>query len=533
MVKVVKLISNHHYTHHADDDRDIIFGTDTDDWISGDSESDIYGFYWPAKLDEAQIIAPSKGNWGRLIGRQIESHGDGEYAFAAVEVNMDGAKPIAIDEYIDAGGGVDVVHGQNGNDWIYGGEGGDFLWGEWGEDVLMGGAGDDFIDTGVGMDSVNGGSGNDTVNNINASGGDFLDGGADYDKLRLERSSGAFTFDLMTGVGDVFAPGQYFNAINFEELVYVGSKARDDVKGGDNRDNLKGMSGNDNLEGRGGNDEIDGGTGSDVLNGGAGNDRIFGGAGKYKDFINGMEDNDELHGGDGDDVIHDGDGDDTSYGEDGNDTMFTGKGNDTVYGGAGNDTIMEADVDDPGVRQRAEVYEGKYTSDFNDVIYGEGGSDTIYGGSGYDAIEGGADNDTIDGGSGGDFIYGGSGIDSISGGTGIDRLAGGADKDFFNFGFDDFEENSVKPGTLFSSDEIRDFQLGLDKVNLLGVNHMLGGTLFFDDQDGTPDENGEIMVESVGIDQRMTVDFDGDGSANLIIRFTAIDVPLSANDFIL
>lgn len=173
MVKVVRMTSPGNYNHLSENHRDAIFGTSGHDVIVGDDET----FYtsWSGPIyDDPQIISPSKGNWGKwkdLGSLLIISNPEDE--FAAVKVNMDGAKPIAIDEYIDGGGDWDIIHGLNGNDWLVGGAGDDFLWGGNDHDVLMGGADNDFLDTGTGLDSANGGDGNDTVNNIDAGGGDF------------------------------------------------------------------------------------------------------------------------------------------------------------------------------------------------------------------------------------------------------------------------------------------------------------------------------------------------------------------------
>lgn len=534
MVRVIRMSSPGNYNHLSDHHRNAIFGTGGHDRIVGDNETVFtYGNNAP---DLGQAINPSKGDWGTWVDPEpawLIWSGSAS-SFAYVKVNKETNNTFVIDEYIDGGDDWDIIDGRDGDDWLVGGKGDDFLYGGNGQDVLNGGADIDFLDTGTGYDSAYGGEGDDWFNNPDAGGGDFLDGGAGYDKLRLERHDGAFMFDLMTGVGDIFVSGFYFNAINFEELAYFGGSDVDKVKGGDNRDNLQGGGGDDDLEGRGGNDQIDGGAGSDVLDGGGGNDMILGGIGAYKDIISGGEGSDEIHGGDGDDAIHDGNDDDTSYGEDGHDTMFTGKGNDTIYGGKGNDTIIEADADDPANATNAPTRH--IPNVYNDVIWGDEGKDTISAGTGTDWINGGDDGDTIDGGSGDDTILGGKGIDNIHGGEGYDKMSGGADKDFFNFSLDDFTKDE-NTGRHHSSDVIIDFRQDIDRLNFIGLTeHVTGGKFFLDDQNGTPGEAGEMMFSELNGNTLLEINLDNAGDMTLMIEFKGMaydpNNPFSMGDVI-
>jgi len=83
------------------------------------------------------------------------------------------------------------------------------------------------------------------------------------------------------------------------------------------------------------------------------------------------------------------------------------------------------------------------------------GNDVVYGGVGADTINAGAGNDYIRGGEGADWLVGGEGIDMLAGGAGNDTLWGGVDADKFVF--------SAQAG---DADVIRDFQNGVDKINL-------------------------------------------------------------------
>ncbi len=100
---------------------------------------------------------------------------------------------------------------------------------------------------------------------------------------------------------------------------------------------------------------------------------------------------------------------------------------------------------------------------------------TIYGTSGYDTINGDADaeiiygndgGDTINGYEGNDYIYGGNGSDSMTGGTGndtisagmtgSDTLTGGAGNDVF----------VLERPTAYVTQEITDFSVGQDKLDI-------------------------------------------------------------------
>jgi len=104
-------------------------------------------------------------------------------------------------------------------------------------------------------------------------------------------------------------------------------------------------------------------------------------------------------------------------------------GADTINGNAGADTINGNDGTDtlnggPGIDLIKGGSEG-------DVINGGAGNDTLYGDDGAggtdgpDTMDGGAGDDVMDGGEGRDFMSGGTGDDVMDGGTGGDVLCGG------------------------------------------------------------------------------------------------------------
>jgi Ca2+-binding RTX toxin-like protein len=118
-------------------------------------------------------------------------------------------------------------------------------------------------------------------------------------------------------------------------------------------------------------------------------------------------------------------------------------GNDTLDGGLGDDRL-----------------EG---GDGNDMLVGGGGHDTLIGGLGTDTLFGDDGNDSLNGGGGNDTLNGGSGQDVLIGDVGADTLTGGAGADIFEFG-------AITHSTVSARDIITDFQAGLDKIDLSGID---------------------------------------------------------------
>jgi Ca2+-binding RTX toxin-like protein len=129
----------------------------------------------------------------------------------------------------------------------------------------------------------------------------------------------------------------------------------------------------------------------------------------------------------------------------GADSMQGAGGIDSFRGWAGNDTLRGGDGDD--------------------FLFGDAGFDSLFGDSGNDVLNGGLGNDKLQGGLGADTLLGGVGDDVLTGGPGRDVLVGGRGADKFVF-------NALTQSgtTVQTADLIRDFQSGIDKIALTGID---------------------------------------------------------------
>ena len=264
----------------------------------------------------------------------------------------------------------------------------------------------------------------------------------------------------------------------------------DTIIGGDAGDDFRGADGDDRLNGGGGDDTLDGGAGLDTIIGGAGDDELTGGSGA-----------DELSGRLGDDTI---------LGGSGNDSVLGGAGHDSISGAAGNDDI------------------GGQTG--NDTIRGGNSADTLRGGAGDDDLRGDAGNDLIRGGTGNDALKGDKGADTLRGGGGDDTLTGSSDADTIwgGAGADVFEYLRISDSAPSARDTIRDFQQGLDRIDLSEVAEFTfrGGSGF--------SGGGTASVRFTTTQNRTDIrlDSDGNGSQDAVIQLTGV-FDVTASDFIL
>ena len=389
-------------------------------------------------------------------------------------------------DVLNGGAGNDTLNGGAGNDQLLGGDGDDRLLGASGNDLILGGAGQDSLYGGLGADTLHGEAGNDVLYGeagddvlLDYSGHNSLFGGDGNDRLE-------------TGLGH-----DLLNGGNGNDLL-SGGGGHDTLYGGAGNDVLDGGAGNDLLEGGDGNDLLRGGDGSDLLSGGEGNDTLNGNQGH--DTLNGQGGNDLLLGEDGNDVLRGGPGNDLLYGGAGHDLMQGDPGNDTLYGGAGNDTLSGGIGDD--------LLDG---GDGDDTIRGEGGNDSIVGNLGNDLLFGGEGDDTIIGNQGNDTLSGGDGSDRLEGGAGSDIMTGDAGADVFVFtGLASFDR---------SIDYITDFERGIDRIDLSGLGLRYIGS---DDFTGAKEVRCETLSSG---NQRLVIDVNGDGNADLTIDLGVIPAP--------
>lgn len=385
-----------------------------------------------------------------------------------------GGGGTAGDTGVDSGGAVDTfpptfeiveVDGTAGADVLIGDADNEHMEGFRGDDVLFGGAGDDQLDGGIGDDRLEGGPGFDSY-----------DGGPGTDTLTFRVGDGPAVVDLQTNA--VQHAGTFEFAIEVENVT--GSVYGDTLLGDDHDNLLIGGGGLDLLGGRLGDDTLDGGAdgayatwaGSegavtvDLAQGAAtewdgGSDTliaIVGAVGTdHDDTLRGDQQANRLEGGGGADRL---------AGRGGDDILVGGDGADVLDGGAGRDL---ADYSGGGPA-RVSLATGE-------ALDSSGSVDTLTG------IE------DIVGSLGRDVLVGDGGANRLEGGVGRDTLRGNGGADTFVFNDD-----------LDFGDTIRDFQSGLDRIELDAVT-VGTGQVNFDDATNRltldPEDGGPVLIAIV------------------------------------
>lgn len=184
------------------------------------------------------------------------------------------------------------------------------------------------------------------------------------------------------------------------------------------------------------------------------------------------------------------------------DTLIGKLGEDVIYGTIWNDRL-------------------KGTND-DDKIYASLGNDRLKGKNGDDILEGGQGNDFLYGGHGKDTLYGGSGKDSLTGGKDDDILVGGLGSDILTGerGSDKFvfkQGDSLLKGEF---DIIKDFQVGLDKIELQGWGDIDASSWF-----------GEVVSQGSLANTSKGVLFNVDSGGQLLFKDINLD-DLSSSDFV-
>ena len=394
---------------------------------------------------------------------------------------------LAGNDIIKAAEGDDTVLGGVGNDYIYGEDGDDILDGEEGNDYLFGGNGNDTLKGGAGDDVLSGGNGADVYLFEKGFGNDSIDNtqddtapNADIIKFGegilpenaiLQRQG----FDLIISVSyedgttDSVRVFSYFDkqgtsSTTVSAIQFADGTSWDYEYVLDHWNSLPDINGGVTLEGNNDNNTINGTSANDILSGNGGNDTIYGNAGN--DFIYGGTGNDRLEGGAGNDTYlwHLGDGLDTIYDNANQDTIQFGEGivwDYLTFRNSGNDlVILVHGQEDQGIIiqnffsgqdykiEKINFFDGSSVNlseigltlkqlktgesikgtEFDDIIYANGGNDTVNAGIG---------DDTIYGEAGFDTLYGEDGNDTLIGGTGNDRLEGGLGDDTYIYNVGD------------------------------------------------------------------------------------------------
>jgi Ca2+-binding RTX toxin-like protein len=320
----------------------------------------------------------------------------------------------------------------------------DKLHGQNGDDLIMSGSGNDFVSGGSGADRVYGGTGNDKLIggdfflNVEAVGGQDTLRGEDGDDVAM---GGQGNDALIGGAGtDTAVYGGTFASLSIVKTA-TGFRVASLLDGTDALQGIERIATDDGTyaysHATNSWIRLNGSTGVNQLRpesvkwGTAGDDTIADLADAKKNIVYGLGGNDTIN------------------------LAYT-YGIKIAFGGAGDDTIT-ADIGGNFGAAR---------------LYGEAGNDTLSGTVESDFLSGGDGDDTIDGGFAGfDFIFGGAGADRITGGECDDTLSGGLGADIFNFVVTQSPQGSTIHERGWRHDVITDFQLGVDRLNIVtGIN---------------------------------------------------------------
>ena len=328
--------------------------------------------------------------------------------------------------------GDDILLGYDGDDSLFGNGGNDWIEGGRGDDFLSGGAGNDtyFWSPGDGLDTVNDGENNDTI---------IFGEGVYANEIKF-RCINDHDLQIMVGGSDkqgiiirdfFYGTERIYKTLKFAD----GSEMRLSDKGfelwqTDEKEEITAGGFDDIIHAGGGDDRVNAGHGNDTIIGGRGNDILYGGEGDDVYVWNRGDGLDEIWEDAGSDTIRFGEGiafDDLTFAYENGYLLITVDGDDTqgvkirdFFGSQKEQYMVEKlefadgssfNLAESGLtltqKNTAEQVEG---TDFDDVIYGNGGSDTIHANDGSDIIIGGKGDDILYGdepflGTAGDDIY--------------------------------------------------------------------------------------------------------------------------------
>jgi Ca2+-binding RTX toxin-like protein len=322
-----------------------------------------------------------------------------------------------------------------------GGAGNDAITGGTGSDILDGGAGNDVVTAGAGNDILTGGNGNDVfVLAANLTAADKIDGGADYDTVRLQGNYAAgvtLAAATIVNVEEIdLAPGSSYKLTLNDANDTAGLKIDGSLLAAGQVMTVSGAAetgasltllagaGNDALTGGARDDTLDGGAGNDTLSPGAGEDTVRGGAGNDTIALLGnLDAGDRIDGGADIDAV-------TLNGDYAAGVVFaaaTMVNVETVTLSAGHSYRLTLD---DATNATGLTVNGAALAAPNTLVL-DGSAElsaalTATGGAGDDTLVGGAGSDVLSGGNGNDTLVSGTGIDALSGGNGNDTLDLGA-----------------------------------------------------------------------------------------------------------
>ena len=210
---------------------------------------------------------------------------------------------------------------------------------------------------------------------------------------------------------------------------------------------------------------------------------------------------------------------------DGNDNVSGGAGDDDIVGGAGLDILFGG--------SGADIIS---TTDGQNILRGNSGMDQLTGGHGADDIDGGGGSDILDGAQGDDVLIGGRGGDQLNGGEGDDQINGGLGADILSgmTGADTFvfAHLTDSPASVAYRDQITDFEVEIDQIDLSLINAETEGQIFAFIGQEEFDGAGQVRLDQSGEGTLVQVDRNGDGFADMEIWLDNA-TGLTASDFVL
>ncbi len=352
--------------HHDADTEDLSNNNFGDDYIAGGGDDDMIF----AQLGH-DVVQGDGSIASALAGNPVGAVRDANGGLAvqpSFEAATDG------DDYIEAGGGDDLVFGNLGQDDIIGGSSELFTLVTPGQrpdgsDMLFGGAGLQIERNALGS----GGGSTGSLIADHARDADHIlgDNGNIYTLVDAGGAFLAFAYDSADDIGsDPAAPGDpqsrgerrivvrahsLLDSVPDDDAAGIG--ASDLIHGEDGDDVIHGMRGNDVLYGDGWDDDIYGGTGHDRIFGGSGEDGVIGDDGRILTARNGVAE--------------------PLYGLAATTEQELGPANPVIGVWVNLDGFLNKSV-----------WLSEPTAAFDDLIYGGLGDDFLHGGGGNDAISG-------------------------------------------------------------------------------------------------------------------------------------------------